>query len=119
VVWGSDRTEAIARMRRALSEYEVSGIQTNLPFFRRVLDHPEFVAGHLDTGFIDRVLARGSLSAPAPSPEAERAAILAAALDTWRNGNIRPHTLMRETAWKAAGRDCLLDRWPLRASRNR
>ena len=41
VVWGSDRAEAMARMRRALGEYEVSGIRTNILFFLRLLEHPD------------------------------------------------------------------------------
>jgi acetyl-CoA carboxylase biotin carboxylase subunit len=51
-VWGRDRAEAVDRMRRALLEYEVGGIKTTLPFFREVMEDPEFVAGRLDTGFI-------------------------------------------------------------------
>ncbi len=53
-VYGRDRAEAIGRMRRALLEYEVSGIKTTLPFFREVMEDEEFVAGNLDTGFIPR-----------------------------------------------------------------
>ncbi len=79
-VWGTDRGEAIARMKRALGEYEIFGIKTNIPFFRRVLEHPEFVAGHLDTGFIDRVLAAGLMEEAPPSLEEERVAMLATAL---------------------------------------
>jgi acetyl-CoA carboxylase biotin carboxylase subunit len=41
-------------MRRALSEYVVTGIRTNLVFHEKLLAHPEFVAGRYDTGFIDR-----------------------------------------------------------------
>ncbi|MFL6286287.1 MAG: acetyl-CoA carboxylase biotin carboxylase subunit [Pyrinomonadaceae bacterium] len=52
--WGRTRTEAIERMRRALSEYAVGGIKTTLPFFREVMRDAEFVAGRLDTGFIPR-----------------------------------------------------------------
>jgi len=54
VVWGGDRAEALARMRRALDEYLVRGIQTNLSFHRKVLRHAGFLAGEYDTGFIDR-----------------------------------------------------------------
>lgn len=54
VVWGETRAAAIARMRRALDEYQVGGIETNLPFHRRCLRHPDFVAGEFDTGFIGR-----------------------------------------------------------------
>jgi acetyl-CoA carboxylase biotin carboxylase subunit len=54
VAYGRTRAEAIDRMRRALKEYEVGGIKTTLPFFRRVLEDPEFVEAKLDTGFIAR-----------------------------------------------------------------
>ncbi len=55
---GRNRTEAIDRMRRALMEYEVVGIKTTLPFFRELMDDPEFQAGNLDTGFIPRFIER-------------------------------------------------------------
>jgi acetyl-CoA carboxylase biotin carboxylase subunit len=114
VVWGTDRMEATARMRRALDEYEVFGIETTIPFFRRVLDHPDFVAGRIDTGFIDRALADGILSADGPSPEVDRVALLAAVLDATRqptNHATNSHPV-RANAWKTAGRDALLNRWP-------
>ena len=57
VAWGSNREEAIARMKRALAEYYVEGIKTNLALFREILDYPEFVAGDLDTGILDRMFA--------------------------------------------------------------
>ena len=53
-VGATTRAAAIARMRRALDEYHVGGIQTNLPFHRQVLRHPAFIAGDYDTGFIER-----------------------------------------------------------------
>ena len=53
-VYGCDRQEAIERMRRALSEYEITGFSTTIPFFREVMEDEEFVAGKLDTGFIER-----------------------------------------------------------------
>jgi acetyl-CoA carboxylase, biotin carboxylase subunit len=55
--WGHDREEAVRRLRRAVSEYTVLGVTTTLPFFARVLRDPDFVAGVLDTGFVDRFLA--------------------------------------------------------------
>jgi acetyl-CoA carboxylase biotin carboxylase subunit len=54
ITWGNDRDEAMSRMRRALDEYRVGGIKTNLPFHRRLLRHPAFLAGDYDTGFIER-----------------------------------------------------------------
>ncbi len=53
-VWGPTREQALRRMRRALSEYVVTGIRTNLAFHQKLLDHPEFQKGKYDTGFIDR-----------------------------------------------------------------
>jgi acetyl-CoA carboxylase biotin carboxylase subunit len=54
VVQAEDRPTAIRRMRRALDEFVVEGIKTNIPFHRRLMDHPDFVAGRLDTNFIER-----------------------------------------------------------------
>jgi acetyl-CoA carboxylase biotin carboxylase subunit len=54
IAYGSDRTEAIARMKRALGMFVVEGIYTSIPLHQRILDHPDFVAGKIDTGFIER-----------------------------------------------------------------
>jgi acetyl-CoA carboxylase biotin carboxylase subunit len=53
-VWAPTRERAIARMRRALSEYVVTGIRTNLAFHEKLFAHPEFSAGRYDTGFIEQ-----------------------------------------------------------------
>ncbi|MGP8320370.1 MAG: acetyl-CoA carboxylase biotin carboxylase subunit [Methanosarcinaceae archaeon] len=52
-VWGRDREEAIARMERALYEYVVIGVTTNIPFHKAVLGHEAFRSGNLTTHFID------------------------------------------------------------------
>jgi acetyl-CoA carboxylase biotin carboxylase subunit len=75
-VWASTRERAIARMRRALSEYVVTGIRTNLAFHERLLAHPEFLAGRYDTGFIERYAA--DLRGQPPTDDAERDALAAA-----------------------------------------
>jgi acetyl-CoA carboxylase biotin carboxylase subunit len=54
VAWGQDREEAIARMRRALDEYRIEGVRTTIPFHRRVFRHPAFIAGDMDTSFIQK-----------------------------------------------------------------
>ncbi len=77
IVWGADRGEALARMRRALDEYLVRGIQTNLAFHRRVLRDQAFCAGEYDTGFIERE--RAALLEPLAPPEEIMDAIVAAA----------------------------------------
>jgi acetyl/propionyl-CoA carboxylase alpha subunit len=48
------RAAAIARLASALRSYPVLGVRTNIPFLLSVLDHPEFQAGHVDIGFLDR-----------------------------------------------------------------
>ena len=54
--YGTDREQAISRLTRALNEYFVGGIKTNISLFRRILRDPDFHAGKLDTGFLDRIL---------------------------------------------------------------
>ncbi len=54
IAWGRDRDEAIARMRRALYEYIIVGIKSNIPFHRAVMENPRFVKGELGTHFIDK-----------------------------------------------------------------
>ena len=114
-VLARDRAEAMARLRRALGEYEIQGIRTNIPFFRRVLEHPDFVAGRLDTGFIDRVLAAGLMEEEPPSEDEERGALLAALLHVERNGDAAPTRATASNEWKQAGRRALLHRLPHRA----
>jgi acetyl-CoA carboxylase biotin carboxylase subunit len=77
----ADRPAAIARMRRALGEYHVGGIKTNLAFHRRVMDHPAFLAGDYDTGFIERH--RAELTPPPPPADAVTDAAIAAALHAY------------------------------------
>ncbi|MDE3179014.1 MAG: acetyl-CoA carboxylase biotin carboxylase subunit [Acidobacteriota bacterium] len=109
VAWGSDREEALARMRRALDEYEVTGIKTNIGFFRRLLGHPDFVRGCFDTGFLDRLLAEGFATDEDAAPEDLRAAALAAAMASFRNESRAPRREHGMSRWKAAGRDWLLN----------
>jgi len=52
IVWGKDRRQAIARMRRALFEYQVAGVRTTLPFARWLMQHPRFIEGDFSTDFV-------------------------------------------------------------------
>ena len=69
VVWGETRDEARRRMARALDEYSVLGIRTNLPFHRRVMQEPDFQAGTYDTGYIEAH--KATLLAPHVPPAAD------------------------------------------------
>ena len=53
ICWGRDRDESIARMRRALLELVVDGIETTTPFHRRILEDPGFLAGNIHTGYLE------------------------------------------------------------------
>jgi acetyl-CoA carboxylase biotin carboxylase subunit len=75
--YGTDRIQATSRLVRALNEYFVGGIKTNLSLFRRILSHPDFARGHLDTGFLDRLLAEPGEYASADDRNAQVAAIAA------------------------------------------
>ena len=52
--WGRNREGARTRMKRALAEFRVVGVATNIPYLQQILDHPDFIAGDVDTGFLDR-----------------------------------------------------------------
>ena len=58
VVWDEDRDSAIRRVQRALHEYSITGVETNLAFFREVMDDPIFRKGWLHTGFVADFFAR-------------------------------------------------------------
>ncbi|HSM84492.1 MAG TPA: acetyl-CoA carboxylase biotin carboxylase subunit [Candidatus Limnocylindrales bacterium] len=111
IAYAPDRVSAIARMRRALDEYFVGGIKTNLRLFRRILGHPDFVAARLDTGFLDRLLASANLQAPDTDGLAGIAALSAAlfaatgsARGNGQNGARPGSGNNAESAWKRAGR---------------
>jgi len=53
IVWGRDRQEAIVRMRRALYEYIIVGVKTNIPFHKAVMNNETFIKGELSTHFIE------------------------------------------------------------------
>ncbi|NOT43398.1 MAG: acetyl-CoA carboxylase biotin carboxylase subunit [Acidobacteria bacterium] len=80
-VWGEDRDQAIARLRRALDEFEVIGVSTTLPFFRWMLRQPVFDSAAYHTAYLDEVLAsrNGEPFWPA-GPGAGDVAAIAAAL---------------------------------------
>ncbi|HEY0274171.1 MAG TPA: biotin carboxylase, partial [Chitinophaga sp.] len=76
IAWGKDRDEARERLIRAIGEYQVKGITTTLPFGAWALQHPAFVSGQFDTGFIGKYFTPAALEAPADAA-AQAAALLA------------------------------------------
>jgi acetyl-CoA carboxylase biotin carboxylase subunit len=57
IVHDKTRERALARAKRCLDEIVIEGPRTNIPFLRRILEHPDFVKGEFDTGFVGRMLA--------------------------------------------------------------
>jgi acetyl-CoA carboxylase, biotin carboxylase subunit len=80
--YGTDRAQATSRLVRALNEYFVGGIKTNISLFRRILSDPDFAAGRLDTGYLDRLLAQSGEDNAADAKTAEVAAIAAGVFTT-------------------------------------
>lgn len=119
--WGSSRSEAIDRLRRALDEYQVGGIKTNLAFFREIVRDEEFVAGRLDTGFIARFNERRKAVRRIVSTEAREVeivrrdvALIASAIHyeklRKKASAYRQPTGETENRWKISGRTALIRR---------
>ncbi len=106
-VWAGTREHAAERSIRALREYDVGGIRTNIGFFRQILEDPEFRAANLHTGFIEEFFARRPVrEAPA---DFEAVAALVAALHSARrkpSGDGAPAP--QSSRWLETGRGELL-----------
>jgi acetyl-CoA carboxylase biotin carboxylase subunit len=105
-VWGPDRPSALARLRRALGEYRIAGIRTNLAFHQKVASHPDFAAGHYDTSFIEeheRELVDGSIDAADEKVLAVALAVGTATQEARSNQNAQPGAAT-PSPWVAAHR---------------
>jgi acetyl/propionyl-CoA carboxylase alpha subunit len=67
IVHAPDRAQAIARLSRALAEYEIGGVDTTLPLFRALVADPEFARGNFDVQWLDRKLHAGLFAATPPA----------------------------------------------------
>jgi len=115
ISYGTDRAQAISRLVRALHEYFVGGIKTNISLFRRILNDPNFREGRLDTGYLDRLL---NLAQPTPEADPQAAGVAAVAAGVFAvldaeapargssaDGAVRSST----SAWKRKGREEVLE----------
>jgi acetyl-CoA carboxylase biotin carboxylase subunit len=79
--YGTDRDQAIGRLQRALNEYFVGGIKTNISLFRRILSNRDFREGKIDTGFLDRLLKQKDERGDSPrDPQSIEVAVIAAGM---------------------------------------
>jgi acetyl-CoA carboxylase biotin carboxylase subunit len=128
ICWGKDRTEALARLARALDEYTIAGVRTTIPFAQWLVRHPRFVAGDFSTDFIaEEWHPEEAALAAAPDGQAavgdgllsaEEVAALAAALVAQELGGARSQQLQsaveseRATSrWRDAGRRMAMGGW--------
>jgi acetyl-CoA carboxylase biotin carboxylase subunit len=119
--WGRDREGARTRMRRALAEFRIVGVATNIPYLQQIIDMPDFVDGRIDTGFLDRheVLPEEKFSEEREF--AELAALLFVVNGETNernvsNGNGNGHLLQPASNWReqmtGAGVRGGMGRWP-------
>jgi len=109
IAWGNSREETIARLRRALDEYSITGIRTNVNLFRRILTEPEFLRGEIHTRWLDELLARRKPAAAAISAEMEQAAAIAAAIWSAEESKEAESAEAETSRWKLAGRQQQMD----------
>ncbi len=100
IVFASDREKAVMRLRRALADYEVLGVPTNLPLLRRIAEHPSFEAGEMTIDFLEE---HGLTEAPPPPSPPEEAVLLAAVGDLSRSPAERPDDLFSARPWRLGG----------------
>jgi len=106
IVWGETRAQAILRMRRALEEYRIVGVRTNIPFHQTLMDSHRFMGGQFDTRFVEERFSMNS-SSEAESPYAEIAAVLATLVahqQTERSAHIVRRNERDTSNWKWVGR---------------
>jgi acetyl-CoA carboxylase, biotin carboxylase subunit len=102
ITWGSDRDACAATMNRALMEFQIVGTTTNRDFLLAIIDHPEFRAGRLDTGFIERYFGGPSIGRPDPAVAADIAAAIYALESSKRSGASAGPVQSQPSAWRRA-----------------
>jgi acetyl-CoA carboxylase biotin carboxylase subunit len=121
IAWGNSREETIARLRRALEEYTVTGIKTNAGLFLRIFSESDFLRGEIHTKWLDELLSRPNSSAPrAKEKEMDGAAADAAAIaaaiwqaNQWdRQAYLSSSSADQPSRWKLEGRQTQMDRIP-------
>lgn len=103
IVWAESRPDAIARMRRALDDLVIAGVQTNAPFHSALLDHPDFISGDIHTSWVESTFEMPSL--PTDDPRKTQS-LIAAALSADLIDQERPATGQSDpgTGWRRTAR---------------
>jgi acetyl-CoA carboxylase biotin carboxylase subunit len=119
IAWSANRAETIARLRRALDEFEIAGIRTNIALFQRILTEHDFQDGAIHTRWLDErlaaLLAGGAQSTDgANDPLTIEAAAIAAGLAHFRNATSSGEQPPAASRWREDGRREQLSRTPKR-----
>ncbi len=101
IVWAPTRDEAIERLRRALSEFIVKGITTNIGYLKQILAHPEFRSGDYDTTFLAR---RAADLENAPDDDLAKVALIASAIHQFQLDQKRSRQLVASAEGARASR---------------
>jgi acetyl-CoA carboxylase biotin carboxylase subunit len=116
IAWGNSREETIARLRRALDEYTITGIRTNIGLFRRILTEPEFLRGEIHTKWLDELLGRPKPVDLDMREGTKDAAMIAAAVylatQAGSAAAAPAESGQQASPWKMAGRREQLDHMP-------
>ncbi|HRE47784.1 MAG TPA: hypothetical protein PLD47_08665, partial [Aggregatilineales bacterium] len=104
IVWGANRPQAIRRLSRALSEYRIMGLKTNLPFHHKLVDSHHFISGKFDTGFIEHHYTAEVDEAKLEHESAAIIATLVAHADRQQAAQIVASPARDTSNWKWVGR---------------
>jgi acetyl-CoA carboxylase biotin carboxylase subunit len=102
--WGATRDEAIGRMQRALGEYHIEGIKTNISFFLEILNNEDFQKGDFDTGFIDRWLQNRKEEGQFSDSDRDLAALAAVLFHSATSAPPQETVKQAYSPWKLDGR---------------
>src|SRR5262249_34922539 len=103
IVHGKDRAQAIARLGRALSEFEILGVDTTLPLFRWLLGESDFASARFDVQWLDQRLEGAALERTSSS--ADELVLAAVALASEAAGDSSPRKeASPDSAWRQAGK---------------
>jgi len=108
IAWAPDRAGAIARMLRALDEYDLRGIRTTIGFCRWLISQEDFKTGNFDTTTVDRILERHAAFSEKPDEQLEEMVAIAAALQAYtgmnRSAESRALVPAQESLWARQAR---------------
>jgi len=102
VTWGANRESAINRMKRALNEYQIAGVTSNIPFLELILNHKVFTDGSFDINFVENEFLRGEKNSSFANSdnEIDAAAVISALLKSKSSQSIKKFNPLNSSNWQ-------------------